>query len=139
MQLLSLRQCITNLKHATCIRQTYDIAWPCLIDSTLSLCHKLCGRGKAHGLSLTHMQIRLVALELATADLTESDTRAVVRIDIGCNLKDKTSKLLLLGLHLTLFRFRWTRTGGNLHKAVQQLLHAKVIQGRTKEHWGHLS
>ena len=96
MQLLTLRQRIADLKHATSIGQAYNIAWPCLVDGTLSLCHKLCRRSEAHRLSLTHMQIGLVALELTTADLTEGDTRTVVRIDIGSNLEDKARKLLLL-------------------------------------------
>ena len=85
------------------------------------------------------MQIGLVALELTTADLTEGDTRTVVRIDIGSNLEDKARKLLLLRLHLTLFGFRRPGTGGNLHKTVQQFLYTEVIQGRTEEHGGHLS
>ena len=78
MQLLTLRQRIADLKDTTRIRQTYDVTWPSLVDGTLTLCHKLCRRSEAHRLSLTHMQIGLVALELTTADLTEGDTRTVV-------------------------------------------------------------
>ena len=37
------------------------------------------------------MQVRLVALELTRAYLTECDTRAVVGVDISGNLKDKSS------------------------------------------------
>ena len=74
MQLLSFCQGITDLKDASCIRQTYDISRPCLIDSALSLGHELCGRCESHRLSLTHMQIWLITTELTATNLTEGDT-----------------------------------------------------------------
>ena len=74
MQLLTLGECVANLEHTTCIWQTNDIARPGFIDSTLSLSHKLRGRRETQALTLTYMQIRLVALELTAAHLTEGDT-----------------------------------------------------------------
>ena len=74
MQLLSLGECVANLEHTTCIWQTNDIAGPGFIDSTLSLSHKLRRRRETQALTLTYMQIRLVALELTAAHLTEGDT-----------------------------------------------------------------
>ena len=138
VQLFALSERISNLKHATGIGQTYDIAWPCLVDGRLALCHKLCRTGEAQRLALTHMQVGLVSLELTRADLTEGDTRAVVGIDIGGNLKDKAGKLLLLRLHLALLSLRGLRTWGNLDEAVQQLLYTEVVQCRTKEYGSNL-
>ena len=74
MQLFAFSNRITDLKDASCIRQTYDISWPCLVNRRLTLRHELCGRGETHGLSLTYVQVGLVALELAGADLAESNT-----------------------------------------------------------------
>ena len=114
MQLLSFCQRITYLKDAASIRQTYDISCPCLIDSTLSLSHKLCGRSESHRLSLTHMQIWLVTTELTAAHLTEGYTGTVVGVDICCYLEDKTSKFLLFRLHITFLSLSRTRTWGYL-------------------------
>ena len=85
------------------------------------------------------MQVRLVALELTAAHLTESDTRTMVGIDIRSDLEDKAREFLLLGFHLTFLRLGRTRTGGNLHETIQQFLHTEIIQCRTKEHRCHLS
>ena len=73
MQLLALSQCVANLEDAV-VGQTYDVAWPCLVDGALALSHELCWRRETQSLALTHMQIGLVALELAAAHLAESDT-----------------------------------------------------------------
>ena len=43
VQLFAFGQCVANLKHTACIGQTYDIAWPSLVDGALTLRHKLCG------------------------------------------------------------------------------------------------
>ena len=138
MELFALGEGIANLKDTTGIRQTYDIAWPCLIDGRLTLCHELRGRGETHGLALTHMQIWLVALELTAAHLAEGDTGTVVGVDIRGDLEDEARELLLLGFHLALFSLRRTRRRGYLHETVQKLLHTEVIEGRAKEHGGHL-
>ena len=83
------------------------------------------------------MQVRLVALELTRAYLTECDTRAVVGVDISGNLKDKSCKLLLLGLYIALLGLGGAGRWCNLNKAVKQLLHTKVVQGRSEEYGGH--
>ena len=88
---------------------------------------------------MTHMQIGLIALELAAAHFAEGDTRTVVGIDIRRNLKDKAREFLLLRLYVTLLSLCRTRTRSYLHKAIQQLLHTKVIQGRAEEYRSHLS
>ena len=41
-QLLTLGECVANLEDAI-VGQSYDIAWPCLVDGRLTLSHKLCG------------------------------------------------------------------------------------------------
>ena len=138
VQLFSLRQRVTYFKYTTRIRQAYDISRPRLIDGRLTLGHKLCGRGKAHRLPLTHVQIRLITAELTAAHLTEGNTRAVVGIDIGGDLKDEACEFRFFWLHIAFLGLRRTRRGGNLHKAVQQFLHTEVIQGRAEEYWCHL-
>ena len=138
VQGLALRQRITYLKDATRIRQTHDVARPGLVDSRLALGHKLRGRGEAHRLALTHMQIGLVTAELSAAHLTEGDTRTVVGVDVGRDLEDEARELLLLGLHLTLLGLRRTGAWGDLYEAVQQFLYAKIVQGRAEEHRSHL-
>ena len=138
MQLFPLSERIPDLKDTPCVRQSHDIPRPRLVDGRLTLRHELRGRGEAHRLALTDMQIRLVALELPTAHLTERDTRAMIRVDIRCDLEDKARELLLLRFHLTFLRLRWPRTGRNLHEAIQQFLHTEVVQCRAKEHRRHL-
>ena len=43
MKLFTLSERIANLKDTTCIRQSYDIPGPRLIDGRLTLCHELRG------------------------------------------------------------------------------------------------
>ena len=62
----------------------------------------------------------------------------MVGVDVGRNLEDKARKLRLFGLYLALLGLGGTRTGGYLNETVQKFLHAKVVQGRTKEYWRHL-
>ena len=127
MQLFALRQRIANLEDAI-VWQTYDVAWPSLVDGTLARSHELRGAREAQTLSLTHMQIGLVTLELTAAHLTEGNTRTVVGVDIGGNLEDKASKLWFLRIHITLLSLRRLGTWGNLHETVQQLLYAEIVQ-----------
>ena len=131
VELFTLRQCVANFEDTTRIWQSYNIPRPCLVDGALTLRHELRGRGEAHRLTLAHMEIGLVTLELTTAHLTEGDTRTMVGVDIGRDLEDETCKLGFLRLHVALLGLRGTGTGSDLHKTVQQFLHAKVIQGRT--------
>ena len=63
MKLLTLCECVTDFKD-TIIRKTDNISWPGLIDSTLTLSHELGGRREPKRFSLTHMEIRHIALEL---------------------------------------------------------------------------
>ena len=73
MKLLALGKCVANLEDAV-VGQSDDVARPCFVNGALALSHKLGGRRETQSLALTHMQIGLVALELATAHLAESDT-----------------------------------------------------------------
>ena len=63
MKLLTLRECIADFKD-TIIRKTDDISRPGLINSALTLSHELSGRRESQCLSLTHMEIGHIALEL---------------------------------------------------------------------------
>ena len=84
------------------------------------------------------MQIRLITYKLTAAHLTEGDTRAVVGVDIGGNLKDKSCKLGLFGLHIALLGLGGAGRWCYLYKAVQQLLYTEVVQSRTEEYWCNL-
>ena len=138
MELFTLGDGVANLEHATRIGQPNDITWPCLVNGRLALGHKLRRTGEAQRLTLTYMQVGLVALELSGAHLAEGDTGAVIGVDISGNLEDKTRKLLLVGLHHALFSLGGLGRRGYLNETVQQLLHAKVVQRRTKEYGSHL-
>lgn len=131
MQYLSVCQRITYLEDAI-VGQSYDIAWIRLIDSTLALRHKLRRRRKAESLSLTYMQIRMIALKLTAADLTESDARTMVGVDVCCNLKDKACKLRLIRRNHTFLSLDRLRTRSYLNETIQQFLHTKVVQSTTE-------
>ena len=83
---------------------------------------------------MADMLIGCITHKFTRTYLTESYARTVIRIDIGSNLKDESGKFRFIRLHFSLFRLYGTRTGSNLHKAIQQFLHTKIIQGRTKEY-----
>ena len=74
VQFLTFGKCVANLKHTACVWQSYDVAWPSLVNSALTLRHELCWAAESQALSLAHMQIWLIALELTAAHLTEGDT-----------------------------------------------------------------
>ena len=60
----------------------------------------------------------------------------MVGVDISGYLEYESGKLAILWFHHTLQRLRRTRAGRNLHKAVEQLLHTEVVQGRPEEYRG---
>ena len=64
MKHFPFRQSIPNLER-TIIWQTYDITSPSLINSSLTLSHKLRRAGETHELSMTDMVIRSITKELA--------------------------------------------------------------------------
>lgn len=84
------------------------------------------------------MQIRMIALKLTAADLTESDARTMVGIDVCCNLKDKACKFRLIRRNHTLLSLDRLRARGYLNETIQQLLHTEVVQ-RTTENTGATS
>ena len=83
---------------------------------------------------MTDMQVRRIASEFTGAYFTESHTRTMVRVNVCRNLKDKACKLGFIRLYQPLFRLYRTWAGRYFHKAIQQLLHAEVIQRRAEEH-----
>ena len=137
VQLLALGQRVANLEDAV-VGQSHDVARPGLVDGRLALRHELRRRGEAQRLALTHMQVGLVALELAAAHLAEGYARAVVGVDVGGNLEDEARELGLVGLHVTLLGLGGLRRRGYLDKAVQQFLHTEVVECRTEEDGSHL-
>ena len=138
MQLFAFGKRISNLKDSI-VRQTNDISRPSLIDSFLTLRHKLGRATETNSLPVSHMQVRCITDELARANLAEGNTTTMIGVDVGRYLEDKTCKLIFFGLHLSLLGFCRTRIRSYLHEAVQQFLNAKVVKGRTKEYRSHLS
>ena len=138
MKVFTFCKSITYLEY-TIIRQTDNITSPSLIDSSLSLSHELCRRRKTHCLTLTYMQIRSVARELARAHFAESHARTVVRIDVGCYLEDKTGKLLFIRRNCTFLSLYRTRTRCDFYKTVKKFLHTEVVECRTEEHRRQIS
>ena len=63
----------------------------------------------------------------------------MVGVDVSRNLEDEASELRLLRTDLALLGFRRPWRRGYLDKAVEQFLHAEVVQGRAEEDRGHLS
>ncbi len=80
------------------------------------------------------MEIWLVALKLAGADLYESYTGAVVWIHVGMDLEHEAREFGFVGLHGALLRIdgRWAR--GYLDKAIEQLLDSKGVESRAEKH-----
>lgn len=77
---------------------------------------------------------RVHYVQICRTYLAECYTRTMIRVDIGGNLKDESGEFRFVRFHFTLFCLYRTRTGSNLHKAVQQFLYTKIIQGRAKEY-----
>ena len=61
----------------------------------------------------------------------------MVGIDIGRYLEDEACELGFCGLHHALYGLRRTWRRCYLHKAIEQLLHAKVVEGRAEEYGGN--
>ena len=57
----------------------------------------------------------------------------MIGVDVGCNLEDETCELRLSRFYQSLFCLGGTWTWCNLYEAIQQFLHSKVVQSRTKE------
>ena len=63
----------------------------------------------------------------------------MVRVHVGVNLKHKAGELLLGGLHLALLGLHRTRRRRYAHKAVEQFLYAKRVEGRAEKYRGRLA
>ncbi len=133
MQRLALGERVANLEDAV-VGQADNVPGPCLVDGLLALRHELRGAAEAHGLAQALVLVGRVAHKLARAHLAEGDATAVVGVDVGGYLEDEARELGLVGPHHALLGLRGTGTGGYLHKAVKQFLHAEVVQGRAEEH-----
>ena len=79
----------------------------------------------------------MIAFKLSAAHLAEGDARTVVGVDVGCDLEDEPCKFGLVRIHHALFSLGGFRAWRYLHKAVEQLLHAKVVECTAEEHRCH--
>ena len=80
------------------------------------------------------MKIRGITHEFSRTHLAESNTRAVVGVDVGCDFKDESGKLFFLGFDHTLYCLRGAGRWRNFDKAVEQLLHTEVVERRAEEY-----
>ena len=133
MEEFALSEGITYLEHLV-VGKADDVSRVGFVDCTLSLGHELGRRRKADCLAQTYMVVRCIALELATTNLAESYTRAVVRVDIGSNLEDETCEFFLFRLYFSFFCRSGTGGRGYADKAIQQFLDTKVVECRTEEY-----
>ena len=62
----------------------------------------------------------------------------MVRVNICCNLENKSGKLGILRVYHTFHSLHGTWTWSNLHKTVEQFLNSEVIECRTKEYRSYL-
>ncbi len=128
VQLLPFRQRIADLEVAGVVEADY-VAREGLVHHFFFGGHEAGWVGKLHLTALAYVQVVRVALESAGADAQEGDPVAVARVHIGVNLEDEAGELVFVGQYLALLRWAGARLGGDLHEAVQQLLHAKVVDG----------
>ena len=138
MQLFAIGQRITDFEDSV-IRKTDDIAGVSLVNGAFALRHKLCGRTETHRLTLPDMQIWLVANKLPAANFAKSDTRTMIRVDVGCDLEDKTRELRLVGKHLALFCLSDSGRGSNLYETIEQLLDTEIIQCTSEKNGGNFA
>ena len=132
MKLLARSQRIADLEIPG-IRQTDNIAGKSLVHRLLLLRHKSSRATETQLFAETDMFIRSVTLETTGTDLYESDTTTMVRVHIGMYLKDKAGEAILFRFNHTFHRLNRTGRRGNLDKAIQQLLHTEVVQGRAEK------
>ena len=79
------------------------------------------------------MQIRLITAELTAAHLTEGDTRAVIGIDIGSDLKDKACEFGFFWLHIALFGLRRTGRGSDSFFGIAGMRRGEQVPGKDNE------
>ena len=137
VQLLAFRERVANLEDAV-VGQADDVTRPSLVNGLLSLRHELRGTGEAERLALTDVQVGCVADELTGAYFAERDAGAMVGVDVGRYLEDEAGELRFVGRDGSLLGNRGPRTGRYLHEAVEQFLHAEVVQGRAEEDGRHV-
>ena len=137
MQLFAIRQRVANLEGAI-VGKPHNVTWPCLIDGAFALSHELRGGREAYRLAESDVQIGLIAYKLPTTNFAESNTRAVVGVDVGCNLEDKSREFLFLWHHLAFLCLCGFWGGGNLHKAIQEFLYTEIVEGRAEEDGSNL-
>ena len=88
---------------------------------------------------MPYMIIRCIARKLSRAHFTESDTRAMIWVNIGSDFEYKSGELRFIRFHLTFFCLGRTGARSNFHKCIQQFLYTEVIQCRTEEYRSQLS
>ena len=138
MKFFTGSQRITDLE-VSGIRQTDDIAGKSLVHHFLLLRHESCRTAETHHLSETDMLVVGITFETSGTNLHESNTTAMVRVHIGMDLENEAGESILFRIdHPFHSRYRTGRRS-DIDKAIQQLFHPEVIQGRTKKHGSNIS
>ena len=126
-------QRVANLEIAGIVK-AHDVARIGFVKDRFLLCHE-CRRVRELQLAtLAHVEIVLVALEATRHHAHKSDAVTVIGVHIGVDLEDETRKLLFRRLDAA---FHCIATDGrrrNLDEAVQQFLHAEIVQSRAEKH-----
>ena len=138
MKLFTSGQTIADLEVSR-IGQPDDIAGKRFIYDFFTLRHKRRRTAETHHLPETHVLIVRVPLEPSRANLHERDATAVIRIHIGMNLKDKSGERLFVRTNDPLDSLHRGRRRGDTYKAVQQLAHTEIIQGRAEKDRSHIA
>ena len=138
MKIFSFGESVSYFKY-TVIGKTDNVAGVCFVYRAFPLRHELNGRRESHCLSETHMLIRSIPYEFATAYFAKCYAGTVVGVDICRYLEDEPCKFRFFRLYISFYCLCWTRRRGYFHETVQKFLHTKVIQRRAKEHGSHIA
>ncbi len=120
------------------IGQAHYVSSPRLLDGLFPLRHELHRTAEAQRLALPDVKVRHVPLKPARAHLAESHAAAVIGVDVGGNLEDEAREAWLVRLDKPFLCLHGAWEGGDANEAVEQLLHAEVVQRRAEEHRGNL-
>lgn len=132
LKVLSLGKDVRYLKVARVI-EAYYITGICLVYDVLVRCHEGDWRAEAEVLLEAHMVVVLAAFKLARHDTHKGDTVAVLRVEVGVDLKDEAGHLGLLWLYKALVTLAALWGGSDVYEGIEHLLYAEAIDRRAEE------
>ncbi len=123
----------------TWVKKAYNISWISLIHDLPVLGQELLWLGQLDGLATATVVYTHAPLKLAGANTDKGQPVPMGRVHVSLNLENKSRKLVVSRLNHALCRISsyWLRS--QLQILLQEILHAKVSHGRTKEHRSQLT